>query len=88
MKHNFTKITTLFLACLATSVAHGQHMIGMQAGNHNASYAYALNPSLTYPSKNRLYVNFWGAGIGFTNNALTYSAPFSLWQLGAGNYPD
>jgi predicted nucleic acid-binding Zn-ribbon protein len=88
MKHNFTKITALFLACLATSVAHGQHMIGMQAGNHNASYAYALNPSLTYPSKNRLYVNFWGAGIGFTNNALTYSAPFSLWQLGAGTYPD
>jgi hypothetical protein len=26
--------------------------------------------------------------VGFTNNFLTYSAPISPWQMGAGNYPD
>lgn len=88
MKNNFTKTSILLFAACSISTVFAQQTIGLQMGNHNASYAYALNPAQTYSSKNRFYFNFWGAGVGFTNNFLTYSAPFSLWQMGAGNYPD
>ena len=88
MKNNITKSILLASAVILTAKLHAQQTIGLQMGNHNASYAYALNPAQTYSSKNRFYFNFWGAGAGFTNNFLTYSAPFSLWQMGAGNYPD
>jgi predicted nucleic acid-binding Zn-ribbon protein len=88
MKNNFTRKSLLLLALACIFELRAQQTIGLQIGNHNASYAYALNPAQTYSSKNRFYFNFWGAGVGFTNNFLTYSAPISPWQMGAGNYPD
>ena len=88
MKNIFIKTTALLTAVIFIPKLRAQQTIGLQMGNHNASYAYALNPAQTYSSKNRFYFNFWGAGAGFSNNFLTYSAPFSLWQMGAGNYPD
>ena len=88
MKKCITKTSLLLLAAVLFAPLNAQQTIGLQMGNHNTSYAYALNPAQTYSSKNRFYFNFWGAGVGFTNNFLTYSAPFSLWQMGAGNYPD
>jgi predicted nucleic acid-binding Zn-ribbon protein len=88
MKNNFTRKSLLLLALACIFGLRAQQTIGLQIGNHNASYAYALNPAQTYSSKNRFYFNFWGAGVGFTNNFLTYSAPISPWQMGAGNYPD
>ncbi len=88
MKNNLTRKSLLLLALTSIFELRAQQTIGLQIGNHNASYAYSLNPAQTYSSKNRFYFNFWGAGVGFTNNFLTYSAPISLWQMGAGNYPD
>lgn len=88
MKNIFTKTLALLAAVILFPTLRAQQTIGLQMGNHNASYAYALNPAQTYSSKNRFYFNFWGAGIGFSNNFLTYSAPFSLWQMGAGTYDD
>lgn len=88
MKNIFTKTIALLSAVSLIPKLQAQQTIGLQMGNHNASYAYALNPAQTYSDKNRFYFNFWGAGAGFTNNFLTYSAPFSLWQMGAGTYPD
>lgn len=88
MKNKLTLKSLFLLAFISIFELQAQQTIGLQMGNHNASYAYSLNPAQTYSSKNRFYFNFWGAGVGFTNNFLTYSAPFSLWQLGAGNIPD
>jgi predicted nucleic acid-binding Zn-ribbon protein len=88
MKNKLTLRSLFLLAFISIFELQAQQTIGLQMGNHNASYAYSLNPAQTYSSKNRFYFNFWGAGVGFTNNFLTYSAPFSLWQLGAGNIPD
>lgn len=88
MKNILTKSFFLCSAVIITAKLNAQQTIGLQMGNHNSSYSYALNPAQTYSSKNRFYFNFWGAGAGFSNNFLTYAAPFSLWQMGAGNYPD
>lgn len=88
MKNILTKSFFLCSAVMITAKLNAQQTIGLQMGNHNSSYSYALNPAQTYSSKNRFYFNFWGAGAGFSNNFLTYAAPFSLWQMGAGNYPD
>lgn len=88
MKNTITRLLAAFAMGAMVQTTNAQHAIGLQSGNHNASYAYALNPSQTYPDKNRFYLNLWGSGIGYTNNFLTYSAPFSLWAWGTGNYPD
>ncbi len=78
-------ITLLAVSALLvkTQKVQAQQNLGMTFGNHNASYAYSLNPSQTYMDKNRFYVNLWGAGIGFNNNFLTYKAPISLWRWGS-----
>lgn len=88
MKNTITRVVMACTAVLTLSNLKAQHATGLVFGNHNASYAYALNPSQTYSDKNRVYMNIWGAGIGYTNNFLTYNAPFSLWQWGAGEVPD
>lgn len=87
MKKN---ITAAFAAILVSSLfkISAQHSVGMGAGNHNVSYSAFQNPANTYPDKNRLYLNVWGAQMGFNNNFLVYNAPFGLIKMLNGNYPD
>lgn len=85
------KITFSLLLIAATfnhKALNAQHSIGLSAGNHNSPYAFSVNPANTFPDKNRVYLNMWGAGLGFTNNFLNYNAPFSMWKWAAGEYPD
>lgn len=84
------KITLSLLAVsalLSSSVLRAQQSIGLMAGNHNTPYSYSLNPANTFPDKNRVYFNMWGAGLGFSNNFINYNAPFSMWKWAAGEYP-
>lgn len=88
MKKKITAILTATLILCSLASVQAQHSIGLGAGNHNTSYSAFQNPANTFPDKNRVYLNVWGAGIGFTNNFLTYNAPFGLIRMANGNYPD
>lgn len=84
------RLTTVFAAtALACSFLelNGQQAVGLYAGNHNTPYSAFQNPANVFPDKNRVYVNFWGANVGFTNNFLTYNAPFGLVRMADGDYP-
>ena len=83
MKQKITILLAGILLQATTQKIGAQQNLGLTFGNHNASYAYSLNPSQTFSDKNRLYLNLWGAGIGFNNNFLTYRAPISIWQWAA-----
>ncbi len=88
MKKTLTiKLAAILLGCSAFPLA-AQQATGLFAGNHNAPYSAFQNPANTMPDLNRMYINFWGANVGFTNNALTYNAPFGMNAWANGNYPD
>lgn len=88
MKKTLTVIcATALLGCGLTKL-NAQQAMGLVAGNHNAPYSAFLNPANMFPDKNRVYINFWGANVGFTNNFLTYDAPFGLGRMANGTYPD
>ncbi|MBS3913829.1 MAG: hypothetical protein KG003_04980 [Bacteroidetes bacterium] len=86
MKQKLT-ITLAIALCAFTTTTQAQQAIGLSAGNHNAPYSVFQNPANTYSDRNRVYVNVWGAQIGFTNNFLTYNAPFGLIRMASGDYP-
>lgn len=88
MKEKITKLLFAGIASLLSIQVQAQHSIGLQTGNHNAPYSAFLNPANTYPDKDRLYFNVWGAGFGVTNNFLNYNAPFGIFQWATGNQPD
>ncbi len=88
MKKTLTiKLALILIGCNLLPLK-AQQAIGLFAGNHNAPYSAFQNPANTLTDLNRLYINFWGANVGFTNNALTYKAPFGLIAMASGNYPD
>lgn len=88
MKKNITSGIALALALCSFKTILAQQAVGLYAGNHTAPYSSFQNPANAFPDRNRVYINFWGANVGFTNNFLTYDAPFGLVRAANGNFPD
>ncbi|MBL7811170.1 MAG: hypothetical protein JNL57_03015 [Bacteroidetes bacterium] len=88
MKKKLTLKGIAFCMVSVVGTLYSQHSTGLYIGNHNAPYAAFLNPSQTYSDKNRVYFNFWGANTGFTNNYLTYNAPFGIVKWANNDMPD
>jgi predicted nucleic acid-binding Zn-ribbon protein len=88
MKKRITAMMAATLAVCSFSELRSQQAMGLFAGNHNAPYSAFQNPANTFSDRNRVYINFWGGQVGFTNNSLTWNAPFGLIPMANGEYPE
>lgn len=88
MRNKLTHLAAVTLAVSSFNATNAQQAVGLYAGNHNTPYSAFQNPANVFPDKNRVYVNFWGANLGFTSNFLNYNAPFGLVRMLNGEYPD
>jgi hypothetical protein len=86
MSRNSTKtILASFLFASALGV-HAQQWLGRTTGNYSGTYGIYNNASSISDSKYKYYFNFWGRGVNFYNNFLTYNAPIKINRWANNNY--
>lgn len=77
---NNTK-TILFLCLFGMLFSlQAQQWLGRTTGNYSGTYGIYNNASSISDSKYKYYFNFWGRGVNFYNNYLSYNAPIKLNQ--------
>ncbi len=86
MQPKITKLLFLLIALISLPAAKAQQWLGRTTGNYSGTYGVYNNASSISDSKYRFYFNFWGRGINFYNNYLTYNAPIKLNHWANNNY--
>lgn len=86
MQTKITKLLFLLIALISMPAARAQQWLGRTTGNYSGTYGVYNNASSISDSKYRFYFNFWGRGINFYNNYLTYNAPIKLNHWANNNY--
>lgn len=86
MQPKITKLLFLLIALISLPAARAQQWLGRTTGNYSGTYGVYNNASSISDSKYRFYFNFWGRGINFYNNYLTYNAPIKLNHWANNNY--
>ena len=74
------KITLSLLVFLSITLQSlkAQQWLGRTTGNYSGTYGLYNNAASIADSKYKYYFNFWGRGVNFYNNYLTYNAPLKL----------
>lgn len=78
MSKNITKLSLIILLIGLQIRANAQQWLGRTTGNYSGTYGVYNNASSIADSKYKYYFNFWGRGINFYNNYLSYNAPVKL----------
>lgn len=86
MQPKITKLLFLLIALLSLPAARAQQWLGRTTGNYSGTYGVYNNASSISDSKYRFYFNFWGRGLNFYNNYLTYNAPIKINHWANNNY--
>lgn len=87
MKRSLTTKILILSSMFHYADAHAQQWLGRTNGNYSGTYGIYTNPSSISDSKYKFYFNFWGRGVNFYNNYLSYNAPVKL-NHWANNHPD
>ena len=86
MQTKITKLLFLLIALISMPAARAQQWLGRTTGNYSGTYGVYNNASSISDSKYRYYFNFWGRGLNFYNNYLTYNAPIKINHWANNNY--
>jgi len=86
MSRNITKTTLVIFLLSGTYMLKGQQWLGRTTGNYSGTYGIYNNASSISDSKYKYYFNFWGRGVNFYNNFLTYNAPIKINHWANNNY--
>ncbi len=86
MQPKITKLLFLLFALTSLPTARAQQWLGRTTGNYSGTYGVYNNASSISDSKYRFYFNFWGRGLNFYNNYLTYNAPIKINHWANNNY--
>ncbi len=78
MSKNITRYTLLLLLNLIYAGANAQQWLGRTTGNYTGTYGIYNNASSLADNKYKYYFNFWGRGVNFYNDYLSYNAPVKL----------
>ena len=86
MSRNITQTTLFILLLSAAGTSRAQQWLGRTTGNYSGTYGTYYNASSIADSKYKYYFNFWGRGVNFYNNFLTYNAPIKINHWANNNY--
>lgn len=86
MQTKLTKHFLLLMAFISLFKVNAQQWLGRTTGNYSGTYGVYTNAANISDSKYKYYLNFWGRGVNFYNNYLTYNAPIKLNHWANNNY--
>lgn len=75
----------IILILLCNINVFSQNFLGLSSSNYGGSNTLQLNPANVADSRNKVFVNFGGIGFDIHNNALRWTAPFSILKLATDN---
>lgn len=78
MSKNITRYVFIFILNLIYTGANAQQWLGRTTGNYTGTYGIYNNASSLADNKYKYYFNFWGRGVNFYNDYLSYNAPVKL----------